>query len=196
MTLFSLLLLAVALSMDAFAVSICKGLCTLNPTPKYMITIGLWFGVFQGIMPLIGYFIGISFASLIISIAPWIAFSLLLLLGIKMIKDSFSKDSFDKTKCDVLNHKNLFLLSLATSIDALAVGFTFICIPVVILKNNSQTINTILASMLITLISGFLSVIGVKIGNIFGAKYKGYAEFAGGLILMLIGFQILREHLL
>lgn len=183
MSLFSLFALAVGLSMDAFAVAICKGLAMKKINLKKTALVGLWFGAFQAIMPSIGYLLGRQFEQYITAIDHWIAFVLLGLIGISMIREALSK----KEECanDSLDVKTMFLLAVATSIDALAVGVTFAFLQVDIIP----------AVSFIGVITFVLSAVGVKIGNAFGTKYKSKAELAGGIILICIGFKILLEHL-
>lgn len=183
MSLLSLFVLAVGLSMDAFAVSVCKGLALKKITLKEACIVGLWFGGFQAFMPLIGYILGSQFERYITSIDHWIAFGLLILLGLSMLKEAYSKE--EETANDSLDVKTMFLLAVATSIDALAVGITFAFLQVAIVP----------AVSFIGIITFILSAIGVKIGNVFGSKYKSKAELAGGIILILIGTKILLEHL-
>lgn len=183
MNLLSLFLIAVGLSMDAFAVAICKGLAMQKITPQKAAVVGLWFGSFQALMPLLGYLLGSRFKQHIESIDHWIAFALLSLIGISMIKEALSAD--DEAADDSLDIKTMFLLALATSIDALAVGVTFAFLHVDILP----------AMSFIGITTFVLSMIGVKVGNIFGTKYKSKAELAGGIILILMGIKILLEHL-
>ena len=177
-----LLLIAVVLSMDAFAVAVCKGLSVCKVRPRHAAVTGLYFGGFQGLMPMLGWLLGYRFEHLITRVDHWIAFVLLGLIGINMIKESFSE-------CDELNDdfsvKTMLVMAIATSIDALAVGITFAFLQVNILH----------AALLIGCTTFALSAAGVYIGNVFGAKYKGKAEFAGGAILILIGLKILLEHL-
>lgn len=183
MNLVSLFLIAVGLSMDAFAVSICKGLAMQKITIKKALIVGLWFGGFQGLMPAIGYLLGTQFEKYITNIDHWIAFVLLFIIGGNMIKEALSKEEEDAN--DSLAFKEMLLLALATSIDALAVGITFAFLKVQIIP----------AVSFIGVITFTLSAIGVKIGNIFGSRYKSKAEFAGGIILILMGCKILLEHL-
>lgn len=187
----TLLLLAVGLSMDAFAVSICKGLAMQKITLGKSLIVGLWFGGFQALMPFIGYVLGVQFASYINAIAPWIAFVLLAFIGGNMIKESMSKE--EEVETDTLKVKEMFILAVATSIDALAVGITFACVPVTILP-VSAFVNTILGCIIIGVTTCIISMAGVKIGNVFGTKYKNRAECAGGIILILLGIKILLEH--
>lgn len=183
MSLFSLFALAVGLSMDAFAVSICKGLAMKKITLKKAAIVGLWFGAFQAIMPFIGYLLGLRFEQYITAIDHWIAFVLLGVIGLSMIKEALSKE--EEHTNDNLDVKTMFLLAVATSIDALAVGITFAFLQVDIVP----------AVSFIGIITFTLSAIGVKVGNVFGLKYKSKAEIAGGVILILIGSKILLEHL-
>ena len=186
-----LLLLAIGLSMDAFAVSVCKGLATKKLKLKHAIICGVWFGGFQGLMPFIGYVLGTSFASYITNIAPWIAFILLSFIGANMIKESLEKEYEEASES--FDFKTMFLMAVATSIDALAVGITFACVPVRLIF-ASRVINTLIAVLIIGIITFVLSCIGVKIGNVFGSKYKSKAEFTGGAILILLGLKIILEH--
>lgn len=178
--------------MDAFAVSICKGLAMKKITIKECLICGAWFGGFQGGMPIIGYFLGISFASFIAKIAPWVAFVLLAFIGGNMLKEAFSKEEEEaKPGLDV---KTMFIMAVATSIDALAVGITFMAVPVTVLE-ASQLINTIFGCVTIAVTTFIISAFGVKIGNIFGNKFMFIAEAAGGIVLILIGLKIILEHL-
>ena len=187
MSVVELFILAVGLSMDAFAVAICKGLCMRKVTIKKAGIVGLYFGLFQAGMPMIGYILGSQFSDKISSIDHWIAFILLSLIGISMIKESLEKEekSECKTEEEELSFKNMSILAVATSIDALAVGVTFAFLKV----------NIIPAVSFIGITTLVLSMIGVKIGNIFGVKYKSKAELVGGIILILMGIKILLEHL-
>ena len=169
--------------MDAFAVSICKGLAMQKLALKKAAIVGLWFGGFQAGMPLIGYFLGKQFENYVTSIDHWVAFVLLSLIGITMIREAMSKE--EEKADDSLAAKTMFLLAVATSIDALAIGITFAFLQV----------NVAPAVSLIGVTTFLLSVIGVKVGNVFGMKYKSKAEFAGGIILIAIGLKILLEHL-
>ena len=178
MSLLELFILAVGLSMDAFAVAVCKGLGI----------VGLYFGGFQAGMPLIGYFLGLQFKDYIMSVDHWIAFILLSFLGIKMIQEALSKEDDEDEKQDekeMLSFKNMSVLAIATSIDALAVGITLAFLQVDIVP----------AVSFIGITTFVLSIIGVKIGNVFGIKYKSKAEFVGGIILIFMGVKILLEHL-
>lgn len=180
MGLLELFILAVGLSMDAFAVSICKGLSLGKIKAKHMCIAGAWFGGFQALMPLIGYFLGSFFAEAITKYDHWIAFVLLVLIGGNMIKEAFGKEEELNNAMDV---KTMFLLAVATSIDALAVGVTFAFLQVQIVP----------AIIFIGVVTFVFSAVGIKIGNIFGTKYKSKAEFIGGVILILIGLKILLE---
>lgn len=183
MGLIELFLIAVGLSMDAFAVSICKGLALKDVKLKHSVKAGLWFGGFQALMPTIGFFCGFLFKNYISAFDHWIAFFLLALLGAKMIKEALSDDN--ETTDAAMDFKNMFLLAVATSIDALAAGITFACLDV----------NIWYAVIFIGLITFIFSAVGIKIGSLFGAKFKTKAEIAGGIILILIGIKILLEHL-
>ena len=182
-----LIITAIALSMDAFAVAVCKGLCTDKVEIKHMAITGAWFGGFQALMPLIGFLLGSAFAGYIKPVDHWVAFVLLALLGANMIKESFSKE---EEACDVNSSSFginvMFVMAIATSIDALAVGITFALLP---------DVNILLAVSSIGVITFLLSAVGVKIGSVFGAKNKRYAELSGGIVLVLIGLKILLEHL-
>lgn len=182
-----LLLLALGLSMDAFAVSVCKGLACLKVTPKNMITAGIWFGGFQALMPLIGWFLGSAFEKYITAIDHWVVFVLLGLIGANMVREAFKKDDGEvKDESASFGFKTMFIMAVATSIDALAVGITFALLPEVKIGE---------AVSFIGIITFIMSAAGVKIGNVFGAKYKSRAELAGGIILILLGIKILLEHL-
>ena len=182
MELMELFLIAVGLSMDAFAVSICKGLSLGKIKVKHMCLAGIWFGGFQALMPLIGYFLGSFFADMITAYSHWIAFILLVFLGAKMIKEAMGEEeNLDAS----MGAKDMFLLAVATSIDALAVGVSFAFLQV----------NIVPAVSFIGVVTFICSAIGVKIGSIFGAKYKSRAEICGGVILILIGIKILLDGL-
>lgn len=169
--------------MDAFAVSICKGLATEKLSVKHMAIAGLWFGGFQGLMPTIGFVLGVQFKDKITAIDHWIAFVLLGCIGFNMIRESLDREE----SCPVggMSAKIMFPLAVATSIDALAVGVTFAFL----------NVNIIMAAGFIGVITFMFSAAGVKVGNIFGSKYKSKAELAGGIILILLGLKILLEHL-
>lgn len=183
MGLIELFLIAVGLSMDAFAVSVCKGLAMPKCTFKKAAIVGLWFGGFQALMPAIGYILGAQFQEAIASIDHWIAFVLLALIGGNMIHEALDNDEEEADAS--LNVKTMFLLAVATSIDALAIGITFAFLKV----------NIIPAVCFIGIVTFIISFAGVKIGNIFGARYKNKAEIVGGVILILLGLKILLEHL-
>ena len=187
-----LFLLAIGLSMDAFAVSVCKGLAMQKVTFRNAAICGVWFGGFQALMPFIGYLLGSGFEKYINAVAPWIAFVLLALIGGNMIREALSKDDEDTSAA--LDVKTMFLMAVATSIDALAVGITFACVPVEIIA-ASPLVNTLVAVCLIGATTFVLSCAGVKAGSVFGSRYKSKAEFVGGAILILIGVKILLEHL-
>ncbi|MBR5658434.1 MAG: manganese efflux pump [Lachnospiraceae bacterium] len=188
---FELLLLAVGLAMDAFAVSICKGLAVKKITIKEYLLCGIWFGAFQGLMPLAGYLIGSRFEDLINTIAPWVAFVLLTLIGGNMIKEAFETEEEVKPGFDV---KTMFMMAVATSIDALAVGITFVAVPVRVFA-DAGFVNVLFAVMVIGVITCIISMVGVKIGHIFGTRYKSGAEIMGGTILIFIGLRSLITHL-
>lgn len=183
MGLIELFLIAVGLSMDAFAVSVCKGLAMPKCTFKKAAIVGLWFGGFQALMPAIGYILGAQFQEAIASIDHWIAFVLLALIGGNMIHEALDNDEEEADAS--LDVKTMFLLAVATSIDALAIGITFAFLKV----------NIIPAVCFIGIVTFIISFAGVKIGNIFGTRYKNKAEIVGGIILILLGLKILLEHL-
>lgn len=183
MEIITLLLTAVGLSMDAFAVAMCKGLSLRHFRLRQGLLVGLYFGVFQAIMPLIGYFLGINFAQRIEAFDHWIAFVLLVFLGLKMLYEALGKG--DDRESDALDFKTMLVLSVATSIDALAVGISFAVLQVEIFS----------AVAVIGVITFLLSALGVKIGSVFGEKFKTGAEVCGGIILIGIGIKILIEHL-
>ena len=191
MGLIELLLLAVGLAMDAFAVSICKGLAAGKATKKEFLLCGIWFGSFQGIMPFIGYLVGSRFEKLITMVAPWVAFGLLSLIGGNMIKESLSPDEETSPGFDV---KTMFMMAVATSIDALAIGITFVAVPVEVF-NTSRFLNVLFAVAVIGVITFITSMIGVKIGSVFGDRFKSGAEIMGGTILLFIGFRALITYL-
>jgi putative Mn2+ efflux pump MntP len=186
-----LLFLAVGLSMDAFAVSICKGLAMRSSDIKACVICGAWFGGFQALMPMAGYFLGSRFEKYIDAVAPFVALLLLSLIGGNMIREAVSKtEECAEAGLDV---KTMFLMSVATSIDALAVGITFAMVPVKLFAGSAAA-NALTASAIIGVTTFSFSFVGVKAGNIFGIKYKSRAEFAGGVILILIGLKIILEH--
>lgn len=184
MDLLTLFFLAVGLSMDAFAVSVCKGLAMPRIRAKSILTVGLWFGGFQALMPFLGYVLGSQFQEQITAVDHWIAFVLLGLIGGNMIREAFSKEE-DVCPDASLGIRTMFLLAVATSIDALAVGITFAFLRV----------NIVPAVLFIGVITFTLSCAGVRVGNVFGDKYEKKAELAGGVILVLLGAKILLEHL-
>ena len=182
-----LLLLALGLSMDAFAVSVCKGLAMKKATLKSELTCGIWFGGFQALMPLIGFFLGTLFADAIENIDHWVAFVLLAVIGANMLKEAFSKEECcccDEKNAD-MSVKTMFFMAVATSIDALAVGISL----------SMADVNIFVAVLLIGVCTCFLSACGVKIGNVFGSRYEKKAQMAGGFILILLGLKILLEGL-
>lgn len=185
MSLIELFIIALGLSMDAFAAAICKGLCMQKMSWKNAVIAGLYFGGFQSGMPLIGYLLGSQFKYAIIFFDHWIAFILLGIIGISMIRESFRKE---EEECEEfsLDPKNMVIIALATSIDALAVGVTFAFLQVHIFP----------AVSFIGIITFVLSILGVKAGNVLGVKFKSKAEFFGGLILIFMGTHILVEHTL
>lgn len=183
MSIIELLLIAMGLSMDAFAVSIGKGLSVCHLRPHHSMSVGLWFGGFQAMMPLIGYALGASFASLVSDYDHWIAFVLLGIIGANMIKEAFSKE--EKSDPD-FSFKTMLIMAIATSIDALAIGVSFAFLGV----------NILTAAIVIGITTFLFSVAGIKIGNLFGCRYKSKSEFIGGVVLIIIGTKILMEHLL
>ena len=182
-----LLLLALGVSMDAFAVSICKGLAMKKAGLKEGLTCGIWFGGFQALMPLIGFFLGTLFAEAIEAVDHWVAFVLLGIIGFNMLKEAFSKDCDCCEEHDAdLSVKTMFVMAVATSIDALAVGISLAM---------AGNVNIILAVLLIGAFTCGMSAMGVKIGNVFGSRFEKKAQMAGGAILILLGLKILLEHL-
>lgn len=184
MSLFEILVIAIGVSMDAFAVAICKGLSVSKLRPSHALKTGLWFGGFQALMPLIGYYAGVRFADVVSSVDHWIAFILLGFIGANMIKESFSceEESHDSD----FSFKTMLAMAVATSIDALAVGVSFAFLRVRIW----------MAVLIIGLMTALFSIAGVRIGNVFGSRYKSLAELVGGVILLLMGIKILIEHTL
>ena len=179
-----LFVLAVGLSMDAFAVSVCKGLSMKNAGMREGMICGVWFGTFQGIMPLLGFFLGTLFAGAIESFDHWVAFGLLAIIGINMLKEVFAKEE-EPHDAD-LSFKAMFIMAVATSIDAMAVGISLAM---------AGDVNIVSAVLLIGVTTFVLSAIGVKIGNIFGSRFEKKAQLAGGVILICLGAKILLEHL-
>lgn len=190
MDLLTIIILAIGLSMDAFAVSICKGLAIKKLRFADALIVGIWFGGFQALMPFLGYILGIQFEKLIKTVAPIVAFLLLAVIGINMLREAiFEKDEEEET--DSLNPKEMLLMAIATSIDAMAVGISFACVPVEIMADAGGIENTLLACGIIGIITCILSMTGVKVGNVFGTKYEKKAEVAGGIILILLGIRML-----
>ena len=183
MNFITLLLLAIGLSMDAFAVSVCKGLSLKRTSLRAYLAVGLWFGGFQALMPVVGYYLIFHFKNYVTAIDHWIAFALLAIIGINMIREALSGK--EETADASMDFKTMLLLAIATSIDALAVGISFGCLDV----------NLPLAVAIIGITTFALSVAGLKIGTIFGTRYKSKAEITGGVILILLGVKILLEHL-
>lgn len=184
MDIVELIAIAVGVSMDAFAVSICKGLSVRKIRPSYPVSAALWFGGFQALMPLLGYYLGVSFADMVSSIDHWIAFVLLGIIGANMIKESFNRK-----ECSIdadFSFSTMLAMAVATSIDALAVGVSF-----AFLKVNIWS-----AVFLIGLITAVFSATGILVGNMFGCRFKSKAELAGGVILVVMGCKILLEHTL
>ncbi|MBD9224890.1 MAG: manganese efflux pump [Clostridiales bacterium] len=187
MTLLEIFLIGIGLSMDAFAVAICKGLAMPDKVDrKGALLIALYFGVFQAVMPALGWLLGSQFARYVTQMAPWIAFVLLAWIGGSMIRESLSKEEKEEAEMGAVSHKELLVLAVATSIDALAVGVTFSMLELAV------SIGAAVA--LIGCTTFVISLGGVYVGNVFGARYKGEAEFVGGAILILIGVKILLEH--
>lgn len=183
MTVFEIFLIGIGLSMDAFAVSICKGLSVGKVNGRHMLTAGLWFGGFQALMPLVGYLLGSVFERYVTEIDHWVAFILLSVIGANMIKESFDKDG--ERQNSSFSFMSMLVVAVATSIDALAVGITFVFLQV----------NIWLAIAIIGCTTFVISAAGIKIGSVFGAKYKAKAEFFGGAVLICLGIKILVEHL-
>lgn len=187
MTLLEIFLIGIGLSMDAFAVAICKGLAMPDKVDRRgALLIALYFGVFQAVMPALGWLLGSQFARYVTQMAPWIAFVLLAWIGGSMIRESLSKEEKEEAEMGAVSHKELLVLAVATSIDALAVGVTFSMLELAV------SIGAAVA--LIGCTTFVISLGGVYVGNVFGARYKGKAEFVGGAILILIGVKILLEH--
>lgn len=184
MSIFDILLIGVGLSMDAFAVSICKGLSVQKVQGKHLLCVGAYFGIFQALMPMLGYFLGTTFASLIDQFDHWIAFILLAIIGANMIREALGSDDEEEANAD-FGFKTMLMLAIATSIDALAVGVTFAL----------DKTNIFLAAGLIGLTTFTLSPIGLMVGNRFGLRYKRKAELVGGVVLILIGLKLLLEGL-
>lgn len=181
-----LLILAVGLSMDAFAVSVCKGLSVKKATLRESVICGGWFGGFQALMPLAGFYLGTLFADAIEAFDHWVAFVLLAVIGINMLKEAFSKEECCSESDGDFSVKTMFVMAVATSIDALAVGISLAM---------AGNVNIIVAILLIGVTTFTLSALGVRIGNIFGSRYEKGAQIAGGVILIVLGIKILLEHL-
>lgn len=181
-----LLLLAVGLSMDAFAVSLCKGLATTKSSLRGGLLCGLWFGGFQALMPLIGFYLGSLFSEAIQAFDHWVAFLLLAVIGGNMLKEAFEEKDSCRADSGDFSVKTMFLMAVATSIDALAVGLSLAM---------AGDVNIFLAVALIGAVTFLLSAVGVKVGSVFGCRYEKRAQIAGGVILILLGVKILLEHL-
>ena len=183
MSLWELFVIAVGLSMDAFAVSVCKGLSVQKVKTKHYLTVAAYFGGFQALMPLLGYLLGVRFEAMVANVDHWIAFVLLGLIGANMVRESRAgEEKLD----DSFTVSTMLLLAVATSIDALAIGVTFAFL----------SVNIVEAIILIGITTGIISGVGLKIGNVFGSRYKSKAEMAGGIVLILMGIKILVQHLL
>lgn len=182
MSLVEIIFISIGVAMDAFAVAICKGLAIKKVNLKKAFIIGLYFGIFQAVMPVLGYLLGTTFKDLILKIDHWIALLLLSSIGINMIKESFEKDNSYNESLDV---STMLILSISTSIDALAAGITFACLKV----------NIFIPATIIGIITCIISIIGAIIGNRFGNKLEAKAEIFGGIILILLGIKIVFEHL-
>lgn len=183
MSLWELLVIAVGLSMDAFAVSVCKGLSVQKVKPKHYLIVAAYFGGFQALMPLLGYLLGVRFEAMVANVDHWIAFVLLGLIGANMVRESMAgEEKLD----DSFTVSTMLILAVATSIDALAIGVTFAFLGV----------NIVEAIILIGITTGIISGVGLKIGNVFESRYKSKAEMAGGIVLILMGIKILVQHLL
>ena len=183
MSLWELFIIAVGLSMDAFAVSVCKGLSVQKVKPKHYLIVAAYFGGFQALMPLLGYLLGVRFEAMVANVDHWIAFVLLGLIGANMVRESRAgEEKLD----DSFTVSTMLILAVATSIDALAIGVTFAFLGV----------NIVEAIILIGITTGIISGVGLKIGNVFGSRYKSKAEMAGGIVLILMGLKILVQHLL
>lgn len=183
MSLWELFVIAVGLSMDAFAVSVCKGLSVQKVKPKHYLIVAAYFGGFQALMPLLGYLLGVRFEAMVANVDHWIAFVLLGLIGANMVRESRAgEEKLD----DSFTVSTMLILAVATSIDALAIGVTFAFLGV----------NIVEAIILIGITTGIISGVGLKIGNVFGSRYKSKTEMAGGIVLILMGIKILVQHLL
>lgn len=183
MSLWELFIIAVGLSMDAFAVSVCKGLSVQKVKPKHYLIVAAYFGGFQALMPLLGYLLGVRFEAMVANVDHWIVFVLLGLIGANMVRESRAgEEKLD----DSFTVSTMLILAVATSIDALAIGVTFAFLGV----------NIVEAIILIGITTGIISGVGLKIGNVFGSRYKSKAEMAGSIVLILMGIKILVQHLL
>ena len=182
---FELLIIAIGLAMDAFAVSICKGLSVCKVRPKNALSVALWFGGFQALMPVLGYFLGVTFSGFVSTVDHWVAFILLGIIGINMVKESFDKDESCEVNPD-FTFRTMLSMAVATSIDAFAVGVSFAFL----------NVNIWTAVLMIGVVTCALSAGGIYLGNIFGSRYKSKAEFVGGFILIAMGLKILLEHIL
>lgn len=181
-----LFFLAIGLSMDAFAVSVCKGLAVKKAGIRESVICGGWFGGFQALMPLIGYFLGALFADAIQAFDHWVAFGLLAIIGVNMLKEAFSSGCDCENNNGDISVKTMFVMAVATSIDALAVGISLAM---------AGNVNIVLAVALIGVTTFLLSGVGVKIGNVFGNRFEKKAQIAGGVILIILGIKILLEHM-
>lgn len=186
MGIIEVLILSVGLAMDAFAVAICKGLSVKKLEVKHAVIVGLYFGGFQGIMPLIGYFLGSTFASYITKFSHWITFGLLVIIGINMIRESFGKDDECECSDNSFSPKAMLPMAIATSIDAMATG---------VVMSIEGGLNIFISVAIIALVTFIISAAGVKVGNVFGTRYKSKAEFVGGCVLVLLGVKFLLEGL-
>ena len=186
-----LLLLAIGLSMDAFAVSVCKGLAMPRARFREQAICGAWFGSFQALMPFAGYLLGSRFEQYIETVSAWVAFFLLAAIGLNMLREALSKE--EEHASAGVDFRTMLVMAVATSIDALAVGITFACVPLRLIA-ASALLNTLLGVSVIGVTTFVISCAGVKIGNLFGTRWKAKAEIAGGVILLLIGLKILLEH--
>lgn len=200
MVFWEILLLAVGLSMDAFAVAVCRGLAFGKAKTSEMVRTGLWFGGFQALMPVIGYFLAKGFQAQIDKYDHWISFGLLLIIGLNMIREALggedeAEEEAEEKKAGTSDTAKLFVLAIATSIDALAVGVTFAFVPVSLFGLSGQNKNTFIACAIIGCITFGFSASGVKIGSVFGDKYKEKAELTGGVILICLGIKILLQGL-
>ncbi|MBQ9510651.1 MAG: manganese efflux pump [Clostridia bacterium] len=188
MRIWEVIVIAVGLAMDAFAVSVCKGLAVKKIKITNLLAVGLWFGGFQALMPAIGFFVGSQFEEYIKAYDHWIAFGLLAIIGANMIRESFSKQDDDESKNSSFSFGTMLFMALATSVDALAVGISFACL-------DMSAGQMAYSAAVIGTITCFISIAGLAVGSFFGSKFKSKAEFAGGVILILIGLKILLEHL-